>query len=211
MSISSEELLLEITWRDSDLEKKRAEQALNEFFKEFGNYCKHLVASYTGDNQNRYQDMYRLFILDIWNNAHLYDDARLPDESEDRRIKMWLGYRMKVVIRTYWQELTKDKTILSLDELTAHTFQPAVEDDEIMGDEDINLQKLRIAMIEGKILTDRELDILTTTYNFNGEIPLDIRNAICKEYGISDPTIRTIRYRALNKVRNFIKEKSAII
>ena len=211
MSKSSEELLLEITWRDSETEMKRAEQALNEFLKEFGNYCKHLVASYTGHNQNRYQDMYRLFILDIWNNAHLYDDTRLADAPEDRRIKMWLGYRMKVVIRDYWLELTKDKTALSLDELTANTFQPAIEDDEIIGDEDINAKKLRMAMIEGKILTDRELDIITTTYNFNGEIPPEIRNAICKEYGISDPTIRTIRFRALKKVRNFIREKSVII
>lgn len=211
MHKTSEELLLEITWRDTEEDINRAEQALNVFFENYGNYCKHLVYSYAGDNKNRYQDMYQLFILDIWENAHLYDDKRLSDASIDRRIKMWLGYRMKVVIRTYWLELTKDKTILSLDELTADTFQPALEDDEIIEDEEIDIKKLRMAMIENKVLTERELDVLTTTYNFSGEIPSDIRKAICIEYGISNPTIRTIRYRALKKVKKFIKEKSAII
>ncbi len=72
--------------------KKQLEIANNRIKKaNYGNYCKHLVFSYTGNNQNRYQDMYQLFILDIWEHAHLYNDTRLPEESMDRRIKMWLA------------------------------------------------------------------------------------------------------------------------
>lgn len=208
MSKTSEELLLEITWRDSEDEKKTAEQALDEFFNRYENYCKHLVYALSGDNNNRFQDLYRLFIFDVWEKAHLYDDTRLSKESEDRRIKMWLGYRVKAVNNTYWLQLTKDKTMLSLDDVTANTYDPPVQDDELIGQDDINLKKLKVALVDGKILNERDLDIITTTYNYNGEIPPEIRSAICKKWNISEPTIRTIRYRALKKVGKFIREKS---
>jgi len=210
MKKTSEELLLEITWRDTADEKKKAELALDEFFIRFGDYCKFLIYVFAGDDEKKTQDYYALFVLDIWEKAHLYDDTRLPNEAEDKRIKMWLGYRVKSVNNRYWLELTKDKSSLSLDDVTANTFEPIATDDEIIGKEDINLKKLRISMIEGKVLTERDLDIVITTYSYKGEIPPDIRKAICKEWNISEPTIRTVRYRALKKVANFIKEKSVI-
>lgn len=211
MKKSSEELLLEISWRQSPEEKLQAEKSLDEFLKRFGNYCKKLIYVNAKDDLPKFEDLYRLFILDIWEHAQLYDDSKQPNDPPDIRIKKWLSYRMLAVLRAYWKELFKDHSKLSLDEITAPSYTPPEQDDQIIGEEDVNLKKLKIAMIKDKVLNNKELDILRTFYQYKGEIPKEIREAICKQYSIVDNTIRTIRYRALKKVAGFISRKEPLI
>ncbi|RPG31139.1 MAG: sigma-70 family RNA polymerase sigma factor [Muricauda sp. TMED12] len=207
MDKTYEDRLIEIAWRDTEQDLLQAEKSFAQFIAKYGSFCRKLAFARSRYDSNRYEDLYRLLILDIWEHAHQYDDTRSPDDIPDVRIKKWLSSRMKAVERTYWKELFKDNKTLSLEELTAETFEPEQEDDEILGDDEIDVKRLKIAMVKGKLLTDRELDILRTSYQYNGEIPKEIKASICKQYLITDNTIRVIKFRALKKIKEFIAQK----
>jgi len=209
MKSSNEEHLINIACKDYDLDK--AKESFNQFIRFFDSYIKGL-AYYKGSDTNMRRVLYSLFLIDIWEKAELYDNRRSKEiKEEDIRIKKWLSSRMRLVLRVYWYELSKDSSDLSLHELQSDTYLPMESEETYFDDVDIDANKLKIAMIAGKILKKRECEILRITYEFKGEIPKDIRSSICKYWKISDSTIRSIRRRALAKIKKYVKVNNLVI
>lgn len=208
MDKTDEFLLLEISDRTTEIDKIQSNKALDEFFRRHKHFCRRIIYTYARDDQQKTEDLYRLMVLDVWQNSEKYDDSRSPDSSPENKIKKWLIGRFRGVIRDYWREFKKDGQ-LYLEDFSKETIILPTDESQMFNDIDINSKKLLIAMIKNKILDERDIDILKTTYHFNGEIPDDIRQHICHKWNnISDGTIRTIRYRAKKKIRDYIKKKS---
>lgn len=119
---------------------------------------------------------------------------------------------MRGVIRAYWQELANNtEEELHLGQLQAKTFIPSENEETLFDKIDIDINKLKIATTPGKVLTQREFEILRVTYEFRGKIPKKLRQDICRYWKISDTTIRTIRSRALKKIKDYVKTNNLVI
>jgi DNA-directed RNA polymerase specialized sigma24 family protein len=207
MDKTDEFLLLEISDRCTAQDKEQSDISLDQFFKRYGDFCRRIIFTYAREDQLMTEDLYRALVRDVWLNAHGYDDSRNPQSTPENRIKKWLIGRFKGVIRDYWREFRKEGQE-SLDDYSLETVHFPEPEEKMFDGIDIDSSKLLFAMIKGKVLDERDLDILKTTYHFNGEIPDAIRSSICQKWQISDNTIRTIRYRAKRKIRDFVKKRS---
>lgn len=209
MEKSLEELLLEISFKETETEQNQAAKSFNVFIKHFDTYIKKLAHSQSRGDTAMSEDLHKLMLLDIYEKAALYDYKRNMQDSEAIRIKKWLGYCMKRVLRTYWNEINSSHNYTQpIDEAINKIILPI--EDINFENVDINEKKLVIAFTKNKILDERELDIIKTSMQFPEGIPDEIRKGICKHYKIKDSTIRTIRHRALKKVKKFISQSKLV-
>jgi DNA-directed RNA polymerase specialized sigma24 family protein len=208
MEIDSEELLIEITIRDSPQEKQNSERAFCDFICIHNDFIRRLIYWYAQKNQIETEDLYQIFIIDIWEKAHQYDDKRSESTDSIARVKLWLSSRFKAIIRNYKGELLQDSEnsiFISYDDAT---WEPEENEEDMFENIEINDSKLLIALTENKILNEKELDILKISYAFDGEIPKEFREILCKQYKIQETTIRTIRFKALKKIKSFIWQRT---
>lgn len=202
MDETIEELLVQMSWRESKNDHDSADIALNSFLKLVEQFIKSLCYSQSNGDDLVFRDYYRLLILDFWENCGNYDDKRNPEDSPETRVKKWLSWRMRAVIRDYWSKRTATKSGV----LGVESFEEPFEEGSFFEDIDINEDKLKLSL--EKILTAMELDILQTHYTFKGYVPNEISEALCKEYGISESYRRVIKSRALKKIKETTAQKS---
>lgn len=202
MKNNIEEYILLMTWRGTAQELATAAKALDDFIVNSELYLKSLCLSQSNGNDLQFRDFYRLLILDVWEHANNYDDERNKDDSPVIRVKKWLSYRMKGVIRDYWRRRTSTK----LGVIGNEAFEAPFDETSYFDDVEINTDKLKIAM--EKVLKPRELDILQTHFQFKGYVPKEISEALCKEYKITEGYRRNLKSQAIKKLKEFAAKKS---
>jgi len=205
MEQNLEELLIQMSWKDSKTEQIAAEQALNEFIQALDPYLKKLCQSQSKGRDVVFRDFYKLLLYDIWDKCDQFDDSRNKDDEPVIRVKKWIAFRMKAVIRDYWSRLTSSTQIVE----SGNKFEEPFDEETYFDEVEINESKFLLGF--KSLLSEVEQDILRTHYEFNGYVPNEISEALCKEYDISESYRRVIKCRAMKKLKDFSAKKKSTL
>lgn len=208
---TDEDLLVYMSMQADD--PSNAEAAWEEFFYRHRAYVLGVCMRFRnvlGDDGA--EDLAQETLIRVYRKAHTFKP--LENGSPDRkraRVRAWLG---RIANRVCLTALRRTQAVDPIDDGPSDTSEPSLVDDEDSPPSPLVAQRRTLMREALRTLTERERDILLASFAWYEpgvgchRMPSDELVALTERFQTTPVNIRQIRARALDKVRQYINDRT---
>lgn len=202
---NSEDLLVIISMQDD--EPNAAKDAFEEFYQRYNKFVWKTCFKLCGNLQSfKAEELLQDVFLDVYNN---YDKTSYFDADKHKNIesgiKFWLVGIIKNHLKRYFEECSKLSNIDYGDSFPDRPFFDLPIKNELFDSPKMILIERALDSLKPR---DREILLISMNFEDEGKLPKEIKQTLCKVYGLLPDSLRQIKRRARKKVEDFIANHS---